>query len=195
MSMPVRDEGEFEIVLGNRQILAVFAIVILLMGLFFSLGYLAGKRSAGARETAGGKAAEQGPITVDTARPAAGASGEQKPQPQPAADTETDAEKSAAAALPAKEEPKKEAAPERLYVEQPPAGLYLQAAATQRADAETMLSFIMSKTGLRGYVTPSPKSPELCRVLIGPLAGNDEIAEARSRLRELGVTNAFPVKY
>lgn len=195
MSMPAKDEGEFEIVLGNRQILAVFAIVLLLMGLFFSLGFVAGRRSAGGADTAAGKAAEQVPITLDANRREA-AEPKEAPRKEVPARTPEPAEKSPAPAAGAKAEPKKEpAAPERLYVEQPPAGMYLQAAATQRTDAEAMLSFITGKTGLKGYVAPSPKSPELCRVLIGPLAGNEQIAEARSKLSALGVTNAFPVKY
>jgi cell division septation protein DedD len=196
MSMPVKDEGEFEIVLGNRQILAVFAIVLLLMGLFFSLGFVAGRRSAGGAETAAGKAAEQVPITLEANRREAAEPGEEAPRKAAQARTPAPAETSPAPAAEAKAEPKKgTAAPERLYVEQPPAGMYLQAAATQRTDAEAMLSFITGKTGLKGYVTPSPKSPELCRVLIGPLAGNEQMAEARSKLSALGVTNAFPVKY
>lgn len=195
MSMPVKDEGEFEIVLGNRQILAVFLIVLLLMGLFFSLGYLAGKRSASTAGTAAGKAQEAPPIQVESRRSEAVETREQAQSTKapPAAGTPAAAGQSAEAAEKAtKKEPE---APARLYVEQPPAGLYLQAAATQRTDAEAMLSFIIGKTGLKGYVAPSPKSPELCRVLIGPLAGNEQVAEARAKLSALGVTNAYPVKY
>jgi cell division septation protein DedD len=57
-----------------------------------------------------------------------------------------------------------------------------------------MLGFL-SKNGLKGYVTPSPKSPELFRVLVGPLAGNDAIAQARTKLSELGIKSPFLVKY
>lgn len=192
MSMPVKDEGEFELILGNKQIMAVFVIVLLLMGLFFSIGYLAGKRSAAGAETAA-QQPSQVPITVDaTRRETPGA------EPQQAAareEAQPPARQEDRKPEPAQEARKEPAVPARLYVEQPPAGTYLQAAATQRADAEAMLSFIIGKTGLRGYVTPSPKSPELCRVLIGPLAGNEQMADARAKLGALGVTNAFPVKY
>lgn len=193
MSMPVKDEGEFELILGNKQIMAVFFIVLLLMGLFFSIGYLAGKRSAGGEEKAA-QQPSQVPITVDAAKretprgePQQAAAREEA---QPPAQQQEDRKPE-----PPQEARKEPAVPARLYVEQPPAGTYLQAAATQRADAEAMLSFIIGKTGLRGYVTPSPKSPELCRVLIGPLAGNEQMADARAKLGALGVTNAFPVKY
>jgi len=200
MSMPVKDEGEFELILGNKQIIAVFVIVLLLMGLFFSIGFLAGRRSASGPETAGKTPADV-PITVDATRQQASAA-----EPPPAQEkAESAAGKAAAEPEPSQpqqqpqqqpQEPKKQAqVPSRLFVDQPPAGTYLQAAATQRADAEAMLSYIISKTGLSGYVAPSPKSPELCRVLIGPLSGNEQIADARSKLSTLGVANAFPVKY
>jgi len=207
MTMPVKDEGEFELILGNKQIIAVFVIVLLLMGLFFSIGFLAGRRSAVASD-AGGKAPSNIPITVDATRqqPAAEA-----PAPaQEKAESPTSPSTTAETAPPAQEpEPSNETreakeaqeakpnpvVPSRLFIEQPPPGTYLQAAATQRADAEAMLSYIIGKTGLSGYVTPSPKAPELCRVIIGPLSGNEKMAEARAKLNALGVTNAFPVKY
>ncbi len=198
MSMPVKDEGEFELILGNKQIIAVFVIVLLLMGLFFSIGFLAGRRSAAGTATAGRTPADV-PITVDATRQEAAAA-----QPPPPAQEKAETPSSTAAAAPEssqpqqqpEQEPKKQAqVPSRLFVEQPPAGTYLQAAATQRADAEAMLSYIIGKTGLTGYVTPSPKSPELCRVLIGPLSSNEQMADARSKLGALGVANAFPVKY
>jgi cell division septation protein DedD len=196
MTMPVKDEGEFELILGNKQIIAVFVIVLLLMGLFFAIGFLAGRRSAAPGDTA--RTPANVPITVDATKqqPAAApaqAEAKQEATPPPAAGPPA-----SEAARPAEEpaQPKREPqVPARLYIDQPPPGTYLQAAATQRADAEAMLSYIIGKTGLSGYVAPSPKSAELFRVLIGPLQGNEQMAEARAKLNSLGVTNAYPVKY
>ncbi len=51
--MPKNDEGEFELVLGNRQLISVFLIVVILLGVFFSMGYIVGRNSSpGASETA-----------------------------------------------------------------------------------------------------------------------------------------------
>lgn len=51
--MPKNDEGEFELVLGNRQLISVFVIVVVLLGVFFSMGYIVGRNSsAGAVDTA-----------------------------------------------------------------------------------------------------------------------------------------------
>lgn len=196
MTMPPRDEGEFELILGNRQIILVFLIVVLLLGLFFAMGFLAGRSVAGRRAAAEQQPA-QVPISVDASKSASRSevtvpapAGKQEEPKQPAETASAGAAAKQPEAAPAKAAP-----PARLFVEQPPAGTYLQAAATQRADAETMLSYLISKTGLTGYVTPSPKSPELCRVLIGPFSGSEQIAQARAKLSALGVTNAILVKY
>lgn len=51
--MPKNDEGEFELVLGNRQLISVFVIVVVLLGVFFSMGYIVGRNSApGATDSA-----------------------------------------------------------------------------------------------------------------------------------------------
>jgi cell division septation protein DedD len=62
--MPRNEEGEFELVLGNRQLLSVFFIVVVLLGVFFVMGYILGKNSAPAPATEVAsvrKPAESGP--------------------------------------------------------------------------------------------------------------------------------------
>ena len=203
MTMPTRDEGEFELILGNRQIILVFFILVLLLGLFFAMGFLVGRSIGGRQAAASQQPPAQVPISVDATKSSPGAvvtppASEEKQQEseQTPAAHQPALETAAQPAAKPQEEPRKQpAVPNRLFVEKPPAGTYLQAAATQRADAETMLSYLISKTGFSGYVTPSPKSPELCRVLIGPLASNEQIADARAKLSSLSVTNAILVKY
>src|ERR1700674_4092780 len=43
--MAKNDEGEFELVLGNRQLLSGFFIIVVLFGLFFTMGYIVGRHS------------------------------------------------------------------------------------------------------------------------------------------------------
>lgn len=195
MTTPARDEGEFELILGNNQIILLFLILVLLMGLFFSLGFLVGRSTASRPAAASQQQPAQVPISVDARKSAA--ESVVTPSPAPAKEQEPAAEKETSApAAEQKPAPSRPApVPAQLFVDKPPSGTYLQAAATQRADAETMLSYLISKTGLPGFVTPSPKSPELCRVLIGPLANNEQIAEARAKLSNLGIANAILVKY
>ena len=41
--MPKNEEGEFELILGNKQLLSVFFIVVVLLGVFFTMGYIVGR--------------------------------------------------------------------------------------------------------------------------------------------------------
>jgi cell division protein FtsN len=59
------DEGEFELILGNRQLLSVFFIVVVLLGVFFTMGYIVGKNSVSATELA---ARKTDPVVVDPSR-------------------------------------------------------------------------------------------------------------------------------
>ncbi|MBI4889757.1 MAG: SPOR domain-containing protein [Acidobacteria bacterium] len=218
--MAGRDDGEFELILGNKQLLSVLFIVIVLLGVFFAMGFLAGRSTGGS--VVAKKDGEQIPISVDAATnrsaepqspapvaestpPQRSAAESAPPQAEnpPAAATKpaTEPEKKAPApepkappAKPAPTPPAKPAAPASTFVQTPPAGTYLQVAAVKRAEADAMLAFITEKTKLKGFVTPVPKSTELCRVVLGPF-NSEEMAAARSMLGEIGVKSPYPVKY
>src|ERR1700736_5146624 len=68
--MPKNDEGEFELVLGNRQLLSGFFIVVVLFGLFFTMGYIVGRHSFPAPATTA-PAVSQAPVPAP-ANPSAG---------------------------------------------------------------------------------------------------------------------------
>jgi cell division protein FtsN len=44
--MPRNDDGEFILELGHRQLLSVFFIVVILLGVSFTMGYIVGRNSA-----------------------------------------------------------------------------------------------------------------------------------------------------
>jgi outer membrane biosynthesis protein TonB len=44
--MAKNEDGEFELILGNRQLLSVFFIVVVLLGVFFTMGYIVGRNSS-----------------------------------------------------------------------------------------------------------------------------------------------------
>src|SRR4051794_21678168 len=46
--MAKNEVGEFELVLGNKQLLSVFFIVVILLGVFFTMGYIVGRNSGSA---------------------------------------------------------------------------------------------------------------------------------------------------
>jgi flagellar biosynthesis GTPase FlhF len=43
--MPKNEDGEFELILGNKQLLSVFFIVVILLGVFFAMGFIVGRNS------------------------------------------------------------------------------------------------------------------------------------------------------
>lgn len=60
-----RTENEQEFVLGNRQLLSAFFVVVLLLGVFFVMGYIVGSNSK--TENAAKKAAQAEPAPVAAA--------------------------------------------------------------------------------------------------------------------------------
>lgn len=206
--MPERSEGEFEFTLGNRQLFSVLFIVVVLLGLFFAMGFLAGRSTAPEAAKTVAKA-DQGPLRVDS-----GAAAPQDEVAAAAKPAESRAEPPAgtAKAEPAKPEPVKpepvkpeppKAAPQKPVesapaaaggvVEAPPAGRYLQVAATVLNDAQT-LRLQLAERRLRAIIAPSSK-PEYVRVLVGPLGDNDAITAAREELKKIGIANPYLVSY
>jgi cell division septation protein DedD len=201
--MAVREEGEFELILGNRQLLSVLFIVVVLLGVFFAMGFLAGRSTSGTVAKGGSEVEAPRvvePVSAGVKQPAETQAPERAVPPAATGSTEAGKQESKAAATELPPPPpvpaattKPAAAGSGGFIESPPAGTYLQAAATRREDAMSMLS-LLKQDGLPGYVTPSPKA-EMFRVLIGPLSGNESIAEAREKLANRGIKSPYIVKY
>lgn len=64
--MPKNEDGEFELILGNRQLLSVFFIVVVLLTVFFTMGYIVGRNSGGGSEVASVKKADK-PLEIPPA--------------------------------------------------------------------------------------------------------------------------------
>lgn len=234
--MPRTEDGEMELVLGNKQLLSVLFILVVLLGVFFTMGYIVGRnnpsdeklRVAAAKQqmAAAGKLP---PVTVD---PTSGAVStkpnpsvsESAPVTQPI--TVEPSKQDTAKADPAKkddvskkeeqrkDEPKKETAkqePEKkkdapktpepatavasggLFQQAPVPGQYLQVAAIDRPGA-TGMAEAYRKQGFPAIITPS-SSTTLFRVVIGPLNGNDAVADTKMRLKKIGVEGAILRKF
>ncbi len=68
--MPRNEDGEFELILGNKQLLSVFFIVVTLLAVFFAMGFIMGRSVnpvAEARKVDNGPSEK--PIVVDAAKP------------------------------------------------------------------------------------------------------------------------------
>lgn len=169
--MPKNDDGEFELILGNRQLLSVFFIVVILLGVFFTMGYIVGRNS-------GTVTAEVTPIpSVDARQPAAEAPTKgADPAPAPPAPTETAPQQPAPAAPvaeaehepePLKREPKSES--RSASGSHPAAGqTYLQLAATSQHEADIMVD-VLRKKSFRAMAAEIDDRPGTFRVLVGPI--------------------------
>jgi cell division septation protein DedD len=208
------EDGEFELILGNRQLISVFLIVVVLLGVFFSMGYIVGRNS-------GPAIAE---VTHDTTRPAKSrtapadvAPDTPKPTDTPAPESEaTPHDRSAAGTHVAQDVPEKPAAtpppaipdkskpsPTRQAATPPPApasvtgdpapGDYWQVVATARPDAE-IITEALSKKGFHALMAPAPKEG-VFRVLVGPLKDAGIQAQTRTALEAAGFKNPIVRKY
>ena len=211
--MARNDEGEFELVLGNRQLISVFLIVVILLGVFFSMGYIVGRNSSpteAARSMASTKTivepAETPPPATSAAPPPAPA----RPRNQSARSRARHHTRRATAPLkrrrpslrrlsPAKEKrspspPPAPARSERASVTgEPPAGDYWQVVATARPDAE-IVAEALGKKGMHAIVAPAPKEG-IFRVLVGPLKDSATQAQTRTDLEAAGFKNPIVRKY
>src|SRR5579883_1143064 len=153
--MPKNEDGEFELILGNRQLLSVFFIVVVLLGVFFTMGYIVGRNSAPPSK-------EQRPMVVDTAAPA--------PTPIPGADT---APTPISTSQPKEESPKpvaKTGAPKGPSAAENPASgqTYLHLAATTKREADIEVD-VLRKKGFQAIDAEIPEKPGMYRVLVGPI--------------------------
>ncbi len=193
-------EGEKELVLGNKQLISLFFVVVALCGVFFALGYMMGRPSgkplAAIPETAAAAPASSAPQTQEpepprettqaevqggaqTGAPAAPADNEAQPQSPPPA-TETRAARDVPASV----------APAPTV---PEAGAtYLQVTALRRTDADNLVKTLREQN-LPALVADSSK-PDLFRVLVGPYHQTADVADAKARLKALGFANAFVQK-
>src|SRR5580698_3922137 len=67
--MPKNEDGEFELILANRQLLSVFFIVVILLGVFFTMGYIVGRNSGPAPVDVASHKPESKPMVVDSPAP------------------------------------------------------------------------------------------------------------------------------
>lgn len=208
--MPRNEEGEFELVLGNRQLLSVFFIVVVLLGVFFVMGYILGKNSSPAPGTevasvhkSADAAPPASPIIIDKTSPKSSAAGEpaetktvEKPDEKAVLEkpVEKPVEKKEEPA-PKKAEPKKEtpapSAAETKTGNPPKGSLFLQVAAVGRAEADVVAKVLRGK-GYAIWIAPTEKD-NIYRVLVGPIQKSDQ-GKIREELDGLGF-KPFPRTY
>jgi|SRR5579864_2709749 cell division protein FtsN len=198
-------EGEYELVLGNRQLLSAFFIIVILFGVFFTMGYVVGRNSAPAA------AASPMPVPVATSqRPDAAA-----PPPAASTPTESPATVPVQETKPAKQPdtietkpvtpPAGRQAPRKIETQvevsaPPPRGsarpsgavavnpgpgnMYLQVAAAAQPQAGVVVDTLKQK-GFPALLAQGPNAT-LFRVMVGPFADASTLGKAKADLENAG---------
>jgi len=197
------ETGEFELVLGNRQLLSGFFIVVLLFGVAFAMGYIVGRNStpsarlqaeAGTASSAAGKDTRPQP-TPEAPAAAAPAPEQAAPQPGPTEGTpatpppaaETPAPPTTQAAAPARETtpPPAPTAEAPVAPAEAPPGSYWQVIATSNRTAAEALQQSLKDKGFPATLGPGPNN--LVRVLVGPYSDTASMGRAKTQLEAAGL--------
>jgi len=197
-----RTDGEHELVLGNKQLLSAFFLVVILMGVFFTMGYFVGRNTAmsgfnpgssgspgGQRPDAAGKPLDAGSAaaapnpdsTAAAVDPSSGAGA------TPASDAGSPAEAPRLEARQAVSRANRTSGEDtaREPMAQPTSEQkYLQVSAVRRPDADNMVK-VLREHGFPALLGESSKQG-LYRVLVGPFKTNGELGRTKADLKSKG---------
>ena len=193
--MKNNETGEFELVLGNRQLLSGFFVVVILFAVFFVMGYIVGRNSSPPSRLAASTDLASGAMAGSSeARPQPASGNAPPPQTPPpaAAQPANDTAQGSAATEPqpttqaAREPQTSSEAPVRTAaapVEPAPGETYLQVMAVRQEEAEVIARTLKDK-GFPSSLAPAPKG--LTRVLVGPYADTASLGKAKAELENAG---------
>lgn len=192
--MKNNETGEFELVVGNRQLLSGFFIVILLLAVTFAMGYVVGQnspRSAKAQaETpvspmTNPEARPQPALALPPVVPPAAANAETASAQEASAQPGTQPARDSAASVPAAAPPPAAApATAPAAVQEAPPGSYWQVMAVNQPAADAVLKTLRDK-GFPALLSPGPNN--LVRVLVGPYNDVPTMSKAKTDLENLGL--------
>ncbi len=184
--MKNKETGEFELVVGNGQIISGFFILALLLAVFFAMGFIVARAKYQQEPATTTAAASTSP---ELRQPAS-----TPPQPPAEAKNEPPAQDSAppvADSAPpqrlaeTKAEPKLEPAPADAAQ-----GSYWQIIATKDPSGARALLQSMKDMGLPASLSPGPN--DTTRVLVGPYTDNATMAKVKTQLENAGL---HPLKH
>ena len=204
--MPKNEDGEFELVLANRQLLSVFFIVVILLGVFFTMGYIVG-RNPSQVDVASHKP-EPKPMVVESpappqetpapvSAPPVETPARTRPQQPPAEEAKVEPKPEQPAPVkkeaPAKKEKAQDQDKPAPAAAQPASGqTYLQISATAKAEADVMVDLLHQKK-FNAIAVQVPDKPGLYRVLVGPLA-DGSLNQTKSDLQSSGFPGDKAIK-
>jgi cell division septation protein DedD len=191
-------EVEREIVLGNKQLISLFFVVVALCGVVFALGYMMGSNrtkpaavnlEAAATTPAASGISQAAPVPQESEPPRETAPDDAaatSPAPAETASTTTPVATPAAPAVetkPAQDTP----APA-----EPSGAMWLQLAALKRSDADNLVKTLREQH-FPAVVANSSKA-DLFRVLVGPYHQTADVADAKAKLKAIGFADAIVQK-
>ena len=199
------ETGEFELVVGNKQLLSGFFIVVLLFAVAFAMGYVVGQNTqrpvklaseGGAASTAANTAAADArpqpaspvtPVPVSSPPPAPDAAAGQAPPTDPASQPTTQPAQGSQGA--AEKPATGPATPGIVASSELPPGSFWQVLAVKPEVAEAIRQTLKDK-GFQVSLTPGTNN--LTRVLVGPYNDSPSLGRAKTALETAGFQ---PVRY
>jgi cell division septation protein DedD len=185
--MKNNDAGEFELVLGNRQLLSGFFVVVILFAVFFVMGYIVGRNSSPpSKLAANSDASATAPVsqTRPQAAPGSASAAQSPPAAEPAGDKSAEPTRQPAAQSARESDTKAETpAPPAASAEPVPGETYLQVMAVKQEEAEVVARTLKAK-GFPSSLAPGLKG--LTRVLVGPYTDTATLGKAKAELENSG---------
>lgn len=188
--MPSRQDEEFELVLGNKQLLSLFFVVVVLFAVFFSFGYTVGF-SRGQQDRVMAATSSLAPELEVTDVRIPDTLLEDAPKPRevlspPPAPVKPEPSEPAAKPAPPPEKVAAPAAPGAVTGAQIARGIHVQVAALRvRSDAQLLVSKLKDK---QYPVALYDKGGDgWHRVVVGPFASVNEAKDAQNRMRADGL--------
>jgi cell division septation protein DedD len=190
-----KETGEFELVVGDKQLLSGFFIGVVLLAVVFAMGYVLGQSSPKSAKVSAETAApsnsaaeirpQASPAASGREPPASApvlntdpAPGEERPAEAPPQPTTVPAKEDSAPAAPARAEPAPEVANAN----------YWQVLAGSQTSADALFQTLKG----RGFpVSTRPGPNNLTLVWVGPYTDKESLGRAKKRLEEAGITNLY----
>jgi cell division septation protein DedD len=192
------NDSETEILLGNKQLLGIFFVVAILLGIAFTGGYMVGRGSLDKAPGVNTPAARTSATETHAVPPDSSANDSVGSAPiSPSQNTDsTEAKRVGQNARPlgspSATRSNKVAAGETFTPER--GQTFLQVAAVGRDEA-VGIADVLHKKGFRAHAVPKPGSPKFYRVLIGPIRDTADLSSTRDSLRKTGFREVIVQKY
>ena len=193
-----KDTGEFELIVGDKQLLTGFFIGMLLLGVVFAMGYVLGQNSPKSAKVAADTTAAvptptittetraPHPTSVPVLTPPDSTSAAMQPDAQAATPVEPPPQPST---VPARET--SAAAPPKTATE-PANAAYWQVIATASVSAADKMFQTLKSQGFPASTRTGPNN--LTVVWVGPYTDKDSLIKAKKQLEDAGLTNIIQKK-